>query len=91
MTSKGVNSSGNDPQLDKDFFAMVSDLDPNRRLALWHTVQQEAFALHSVLGIGRVFDQFAVSDRVGNWTGLDYQSWNGAGAMVLGLSGVQHR
>jgi hypothetical protein len=91
MTSKGVNISGNDPQLDKDFFAMVSELDVNKRLALWHTVQQEAFALHSVLGVARVYDQFAVSDRVGEWTGLDYQSWNGAGAMVLGLSGVQHR
>ena len=55
MTSKGVNISGNDPQLDKDFFAMVSELDANKRLALWHTVQQEAFALHSVLGIGRIF------------------------------------
>lgn len=38
MTSKGVNISANDPQLDKDFFAMISDLDPTQRLAQWHTV-----------------------------------------------------
>jgi peptide/nickel transport system substrate-binding protein len=90
MTSKGVNISGNDPQLDKDFFAMVSELDANKRLAQWKTVQQEAFALHSVLGVARVFDQYAVSDKVGDWTGLDYQSWN-ASAFVIGLTGVQHR
>jgi peptide/nickel transport system substrate-binding protein len=90
MTSKGVNISGNDPQLDKDFFAMVSELDPNKRLTQWHTVQQEAFALHSVLGIARIYDQYAVSDKVGEWTGLDYQSW-GSTAFILGLTGVQHR
>jgi ABC-type transport system substrate-binding protein len=32
MTSKGVNFSGNDPQLDKDFFAMTAELDANKRL-----------------------------------------------------------
>ena len=69
MTSKGVNISGNDPQLDKDFFAMMAELDANKRLALWHTVQQEAFALHSVLGIARVYDQYAVSDKVGDGHG----------------------
>jgi peptide/nickel transport system substrate-binding protein len=90
MTSKGVNISGNDAQLDKDFFAMVSELDPNKRLDLWKKVQQEAFALHSVLGVARVYDQFAVSDRVGSWEGLDYQS-GGSNAMVLGLTGVKHR
>ena len=51
MTSKGVNVSGNDPQLDKDFFAMTPTSIATKRLALWHTVQQEAFALHSVLGV----------------------------------------
>lgn len=90
MTSRGVNVSGNDPQLDKDFFAMVSELDANKRLAQWHTVQEEAFALHSVLGIARIYDQYAVNDKVGDWTGLDYQSW-GASAFILGLTGVQHR
>ncbi len=89
MTSKGVNVSANDPQLDKDFFAMIAELDPNTRLAEWHTVQQEAFNLHSVLGVARIFDQYAVSARVGDWTGLDDQSW-GASAFILGLTGVQH-
>ena len=89
MTSKGVNISGNDPQLDKDFFAMIAELDANKRLALWHTVQQEAFALHSVLGIARVYDQYAVSSKVGEWTGIDYQS-GGNSAFILGLTGVQH-
>jgi hypothetical protein len=89
MTSKGVNISGNDPQLDKDFFSMVAELDPNKRLALWHTVQQEAFALHSVLGVCRVYDQYAVSDKVGEWTGLDYL--NTSSASVLALTGIQHR
>ena len=46
-------------QLDKDFFAMTADLDANKRLAMWHSVQQQAFALHSVLGIARVYDQYA--------------------------------
>ena len=90
MTSKGVSISANDPQLDADFSAMTAELDLNKRLALWHTVQQEAFALHSVLGLARVYDQYAVSDRVGDWTGIDYQS-GGNSAFILGLTGVQHR
>ena len=90
MTSKGVSISANDPQLDRDFAAMTAELDVNRRLALWHTVQQEAFALHSVLGIARVYDQYAVSSKVGDWTGIDYQS-GGNSAFILGLTGVQHR
>jgi peptide/nickel transport system substrate-binding protein len=90
MTSKGVSISANDPQLDRDFAAMTAELDASRRLALWHTVQQEAFALHSVLGIARVYDQYAVSNRVGDWTGIDYQS-GGNSAFILGLTGVQHR
>jgi peptide/nickel transport system substrate-binding protein len=90
MTSKGVSISANDPQLDRDFAAMTAELDANKRLALWHTVQQEAFALHSVLGIARVYDQYAVSNRVGDWNGIDYQS-GGNSAFILGLTGVQHR
>jgi hypothetical protein len=76
--------------VDKDFFAMISELDATKRLDLWKKTQQEAFALHSVLGVARVFDQFAVSEKVGGWEGLDYQS-GGSNAMVLGLTGVQHR
>jgi peptide/nickel transport system substrate-binding protein len=91
MTSKGVNVSGNDPQLDKDFFAMTAELDAEQRLALWHTVQQEAFALHSVLGICRVFDQYAVSDKVGDWNGLDYLNSPSASIMALAGAGIQHR
>ncbi len=91
MTSKGVNVSGNDPQLDKDFFAMTSELDATKRLALWHTVQQEAFALHSVLGVCRVFDQYAVSDKVGDWNGLDYLNSPSASIMALAGAGIQHR
>jgi peptide/nickel transport system substrate-binding protein len=87
MTSNGVNVGGNDPELDKNFLTMISELDPARRLALWQTIQQEAFALHSVVGLARVFDQYAVSDKVGDWTGLDYLS----GGLTLGLTGVQHR
>jgi peptide/nickel transport system substrate-binding protein len=90
MTSKGVNISANDPQLDKDFFAMTAELDANKRLAMWHSVQQQAFALHSVLGIARVYDQYAVSNKVGDWTGIDHQS-GGNSAFILGLTGVQHR
>jgi len=87
VTSKGVNNSGNDPEVDKNFFAMIGELDPNKRLALWKTVQQQAFALHSVVGLARVYDQYAVSDKVGPWTGLDYLN----GGFSLGLTGVQRR
>jgi peptide/nickel transport system substrate-binding protein len=86
-TSKGVNLTANDPQLDQDFLAMTTELDINKRLALWKKVQQEAFALHSVLGVCRMFDQYAVSDKVGPWTGLDYLSHG----FEVGLTGVQHR
>jgi peptide/nickel transport system substrate-binding protein len=86
-TSKGPNLGGNDPQLDKDYFAMVAELDPTTRLALWHKVQQEAFALHSVMGLVRIFEQYAVGDKVGEWTGADYLN-NG---FIVGLAGVQHR
>jgi hypothetical protein len=43
-----------------------------------------------VLGIARVYDQYAVSQKVGDWTGLDYQS-GGNSAFMLGLTGVQRR
>jgi hypothetical protein len=45
------------------------------------------FALHSVLGVARIYDQYAVSDKVGDWTGPDYLP-NG---FLIGLFGVQHR
>jgi peptide/nickel transport system substrate-binding protein len=87
VTSKGVNQSGNDPELDKNFFAMIAELDENKRLELWKTVQQQAFALHTVVGLARVYDQYAVSDKVGQWTGLDYLN----GGFTLGLTGIQRR
>ena len=87
MTSQGVNQSAHDPDLDKMFFDMIAQLDSNKRLDMWHQVQQKAFSLHSIEGICRVFDQYAVSDKVGEWTGLDYL----ADALIMGLSGVQHR
>jgi len=37
--------------------------------------------VHSVIGVARVYDQYAVSDKVGEWTGPDYLM-NG---FVLGL------
>jgi peptide/nickel transport system substrate-binding protein len=87
MTTKGVNITGNDSQLDQDFFAMAAELDAERRLALWHKVQQESFAQHTVLGLVRVYDQYAVSDRIGDWNGPTYLP-NG---FLYGLYGVQHR
>ena len=86
MTSPGVNQAAHDPDLDKMFAAMIAEIDPNKRLEMWHEVQQKDFALHSIMGICRVFDQYAVSDKVGEWTGLDYL----ANALILGLAGVQH-
>ena len=41
----------------------------------------------SVVGIARIYQQYAVSDKVGEWTGMDYNS-NG---FELGLSDVQKR
>jgi ABC-type transport system substrate-binding protein len=87
MTLKGVNQVCNDADLDKMFFQMTAELDANKRLDLWHQVQQKAYSLHTMVGICRVFDQFAVSDKVGEWTGLNYL-YDG---MILGLAGVQHR
>ena len=88
-TSRGVNSGGNDAQLDKDFSAMIAELDANKRLALWHTVQQESFALHSVLGVCQVYDQYAVSSKIGEWTGLDYINY--PSSSIMALTGIQHR
>jgi hypothetical protein len=34
-----------------------------------------------------VFDQYAVSDKVGEWTGMDYA----ADALIMGLAGIQRR
>jgi hypothetical protein len=65
VTSKGVNNSANDPELDKNFFAMIGELNQEKRLALWQTVQQQAFSLHNVVGLARIYDQYAVSDRFG--------------------------
>jgi ABC-type transport system substrate-binding protein len=90
MTSKGVNISGNDPELDSLFFAMVAELDPNKRLEIWKTVQKRAFDLHSVLGVARVYEQYAVSDKIGEWNGRDHQAWT-APAYMMGLSGVRPR
>ena len=69
MTSPCVNQAAHDPDLDKMFAAMIAEIDPNKRLEMWHEVQQKDFALHSIMGIRRVSDQYAVSDKVGEWTG----------------------
>jgi hypothetical protein len=87
MTSKGVNQVAQDPDLDKMFFDMIAELDPQKRLEDWHAVQQKDYSLHSCVGVCRVFDQYAVSDKVGDWTGQDYLN----NALILGLAGVQHR
>jgi peptide/nickel transport system substrate-binding protein len=87
MTSKGVNQSAHDPDLDKMFGDMIAELDPNKRLDMWHQVQQKAYSLHTILGVARVFDQYAVSEKVGDWTGQDYLP----DALINGLTGVQHR
>jgi peptide/nickel transport system substrate-binding protein len=87
MTSKGVNQSANDPELDALFFDMIAELDPKKRLDKWQVVQQKAFDLHTCLGVARVFDQFAVSNKVGEFAGMTHMS-NG---FILGLTGVQRR
>jgi peptide/nickel transport system substrate-binding protein len=87
MTSKGVNQVAQDPQLDQMFFDMVAELNPNKRMEDWHQVQQKDYSLHSCVGVCRVFDQYAVSDKVGEWTGMDYA----ADALIMGLAGIQHR
>jgi len=87
MTTQGVNHAASDPDLDKMFLDTIAELDPNKRLEKWHAVQQKAFALHSFPGISRVYDQYAVSDRVGEWQGMTHLN----NALVMGLGGVQHR
>jgi F0F1-type ATP synthase membrane subunit c/vacuolar-type H+-ATPase subunit K len=87
MTSKGVNQVAQDPELDQMFFDMVAELDPSARMAKWHQVQQKDYSLHSCVGVCRVFDQYAVSDKVGEWTGMDYA----ADALIMGLAGIQRR
>jgi dipeptide transport system substrate-binding protein len=87
MTSKGINVAANDPAMDKDYPAMLAELDPAKRVALWQSIQQRAYALHSVVGIARVYQQYAVSDKVGDWTGMDFNS----SGFELGLSDVRKR
>jgi hypothetical protein len=87
MTTQGVNHAASDSELDKLFADTISELDTKKRLEKWHTVQQKAFALHSFPGISRVYDQYAVSDKVGEWQGMSHLN----NALVMGLAGVQHR
>jgi ABC-type transport system substrate-binding protein len=87
MTNKGVNQVCQDPELDKMFFDMIAQLDPNKRLEMWHQVQQKAYSLHSLLGICRVFDQYTVNNKVGECTGLNYAP----NAVIMVLTEVQHR
>jgi peptide/nickel transport system substrate-binding protein len=87
MTSKGINVAANDQEIDQMYPAMLSELDPAKRLAIWQTIQQRAFALHSVVGIARAYQQYAVSDKVGEWTGMDFNILG----FELGLTGVQKR
>jgi peptide/nickel transport system substrate-binding protein len=87
MTAQGVNHAANDPELDTMFKDTIAELDPKKRLDKWHAVQQKAYALHSFPGVSRVYDQFAVSDKVGEWQGMTHLT----NALVMGLAGVQHR
>jgi peptide/nickel transport system substrate-binding protein len=87
MTTRGVNHAASDPELDQLFLETIAELDPQKRLEKWHTVQQKAFALHSFPGISRVYDQYAVSDKVGEWQGMTHLN----NALVMGLAGVQQR
>ena len=86
-TTAGVNLGGNDPAVDQLFSDMRSELDLSRRTSLWQSIQQKAHALYSVIGTVRVFDQYAVSNQVGDWSGLDYLPF----PLELGLAGVQHK
>jgi tellurite resistance-related uncharacterized protein len=68
MTSKGVNFSGNDQQLDKDFFAMTAELDQSSvpagllkdhstRRGVWARIVVHSGALrYHVDGMDRRFD-----------------------------------
>jgi peptide/nickel transport system substrate-binding protein len=87
MTSKGVNHAANDPELDKMFADTIAELDAKKRLDMWHTVQQKAFALHSFPGITRVYDQYAVSSKVGEFAGPTHLSQG----FFIGLPWVQRK
>jgi peptide/nickel transport system substrate-binding protein len=87
MTTQGVNHAASDPELDTMFLDTIAELDAKKRLDKWRAVQQKAFALHSFPGISRVYDQYAVSDKVGEWNGMSHVT----NALVMGLAGIQHR
>jgi len=87
MTTQGVNHASGDADLEKSFFETIAELNANKRLEMWHAVQQKAYALHSFPGVCRVYDQYAVSNKVGEWNGMTHLT----NALVIGLAGVQHR
>ena len=87
MTTQGVNHAASDPDLDAMFFDTIAELDPKKRLDKWHAVQQKAYSLHSFPGISRVYDQYAVSNKVGAWNGMTHLN----NALIIGLAGVEHR
>jgi peptide/nickel transport system substrate-binding protein len=87
MTTQGVNHAASDPDLDRMFLDTIAELDVKKRLDKWHEVQQKAFALHSFPGVSRVYDQYAVSNKVGEWNGMTHLN----NAFVMGLAGVQHK
>jgi peptide/nickel transport system substrate-binding protein len=87
MTTQGVNHAASDPDLDRMFFDTIAELDPKQRLEKWHAVQQKAYSLHSFPGIARVYDQYAVSNQVGEWNGMSWLN----NALVMGMAGIQHR
>lgn len=87
MTSKGVNHAANDPELDKMFLDTIAELDAKKRLDMWHTVQQKAYALHSFPGITRVYDQYAVSSKVGEFAGPTHMNQG----FFIGLPWVQRK
>jgi peptide/nickel transport system substrate-binding protein len=87
MTTKGINVASDNAEIDTDYAAMLSELDPAKRLALWQTIQEKAFALHSVVGIARTYQQYAVSDKVGEWAGMDFN----VNGYELGLTDIKRR
>jgi peptide/nickel transport system substrate-binding protein len=82
---EGVNHGGNDPNLDKLFFQMVGELDDAKRLQDWQQIQEISYNLHSILGLVRVHDQYAVSKKVGAWNGKDWMQYG----FERGMNGVQ--
>jgi peptide/nickel transport system substrate-binding protein len=85
-TTKGVNLCGNDPAFDTLFDQMTSELDDTKRLALWQQVQQAAYNMHTILGVCRISQQYAVSKAVGAWTGMDWIAYG----FFTGITGMQH-